>query len=96
MTPLEWERFVLSYRKRDEAEAKRDIQRAWMTANWSRAKELPSLESILAPPVEVVELQDAEAARQSTFMAIVQERLRVKNERLAREKREAEETSARG
>lgn len=79
MTPREWARTLEAAQTRDEADVKRLITQAWMTANWSHATQMPSLESILTPPTEAVELPPEEVERQAAFMTSIADKLRERN-----------------
>ncbi len=85
MTPREWGRVLEAKQKHDDDATKRLITQAWMTANWSHASQMPSLESILTPPVQAVELPVEEVERQAAFMASIAQKLRERDEKLKAE-----------
>lgn len=68
MVPAEWTRRVDEYNEREERAARERITMAYMYAKLQRTDRLPPLQTLLEPPVEVVELSPEEAERQKVLM----------------------------
>ena len=91
MTPREWSTYVGAWIKRQNDADKRAISYAWLTANLARRREMPSLQALLTPPVEVEDLSAQEAERQTVMMDVIASRLKARDERWAQEAKEKAE-----
>jgi hypothetical protein len=84
MTPIEWDRFVRQWIQRKEESDKALIVSSYMTARLSRAANMPTLESLLTPPVRAVELSDDEVKRQQNMMDVLAGKIDLLKERTSK------------
>jgi hypothetical protein len=76
MTPVQWNRAIAASDWQHEEEAKQGLVSAWLNAKFVGTKGLPTLESLLAPPVEVVELTPEEVERQRKMVEELSDRVK--------------------